>query len=37
MGLPELKHTGYTLLEDWKSWEGRWGRCRSEVMGRGTL
>jgi Uma2 family endonuclease len=23
MGLPQLKHTGYTL-EDWKSWEGRW-------------
>lgn len=23
MGLPEIKHTGYTL-EDWASWEGRW-------------
>jgi Uma2 family endonuclease len=23
MGLPQLKHRGYTL-EDWKSWEGRW-------------
>ncbi len=23
MGLPQLKHSGYTL-EDWKTWEGRW-------------
>ena len=23
MGLPQLKHPGYTI-EDWKSWEGRW-------------
>lgn len=23
MGLPELKHHGYTV-EDWKLWEGRW-------------
>lgn len=23
MGLPELKHPGYTL-EDWKSWDGHW-------------
>lgn len=23
MGLPELKHSGYTI-EDWKTWEGRW-------------
>ena len=23
MGLPQLKHPGYTV-EDWKSWEGRW-------------
>lgn len=23
MGLPQLKHPGYTL-EDWQSWEGRW-------------
>jgi Uma2 family endonuclease len=23
MGLPQLKHAGYTI-EDWKLWEGRW-------------
>jgi Uma2 family endonuclease len=23
MGLPQLKHSGYTL-DDWKTWEGRW-------------
>jgi hypothetical protein len=23
MGLPQMKHAGYTL-EDWKSWDGRW-------------
>lgn len=23
MGLPQLRHPGYTL-EDWKTWEGRW-------------